>query len=319
MKVLKKIACLLVSMPLLVYSVVDSNHLNKSLKKAIADKKIDAIEQCLKQGADINIQYYDKPWERGFAPLHYAVETQDYATVLKLLEDPTINVNICSESGFTPLIYLMNSGTKDINININIVQALLEKGANPNKATEYGQSALSSVIDREVPYLNRNELVEILIKYNVDINAPGVSGFTALHSAAQQGDRDLVTFLLKRGADSTALTKSGMSPAQCAFSLGYSELSEELCAFAQIVTALQLEPSTIQSGCIDKAIALNKKALSLADNDLNTLYNMLIAIFTKTNRYDKIVNFKYTLKCFNKLLNNSINKKLIDLDIVTQY
>lgn len=317
MKVLKKIACLLVSMPLLAYSVVDSNHLNKSLKRAIADKKIDEIEQCLDQGADINIQYYDKQWEQGFAPLHYAVETQDYATVLKLLEYPTINVNICSESGFTPLIYLMNSGAEDINS--NIVQALLEKGADPNKATQYGQSALSSVIDREIPYLNRNELIEILIKYNVDINAPGVSGFTALHSAAQQGDRDFVTFLLKRGADPTALTSRCMTPAQCAFSLGYSELSEELCAFAQIVTALQSEPFILQSGCIDKAIALNKKALSLADNDLNTLYSMLIAIFTKTNRYDKIVNFKYTLKYFNKLFNNSINKKLIDLDIVTQY
>ena len=57
-------------------------------------------------------------------------------------------------------------------------------------------------------------MVEFLLDYGVDVNAPNEvrGGMTALHFAARGGHYEIVSLLLKRGADVAARTHTGATP-----------------------------------------------------------------------------------------------------------
>ena len=52
-------------------------------------------------------------------------------------------------------------------------------------------------------------LARVLLDAGADVNRQGEGGFTALHSAAQNGDEELVRLLLERGADPGLATADG--------------------------------------------------------------------------------------------------------------
>ena len=53
-------------------------------------------------------------------------------------------------------------------------------------------------------------------EHGAEINVPDWWGYTPLHYAATRGDNDLVRYLVERGADVTALSRLGQSPADMA-------------------------------------------------------------------------------------------------------
>lgn len=59
-------------------------------------------------------------------------------------------------------------------------------------------------------------LARLLLDAGADVNARAAEGFTALHTAAQNGDGALVRELLARGADPTARSADGRIPADLA-------------------------------------------------------------------------------------------------------
>jgi ankyrin repeat protein len=56
-------------------------------------------------------------------------------------------------------------------------------------------------------------LARLLLDSGAEVNGRGEGGFTALHSAAQNGDEDLARLLLERGADPSIATEDGKLPA----------------------------------------------------------------------------------------------------------
>jgi ankyrin repeat protein len=52
-------------------------------------------------------------------------------------------------------------------------------------------------------------LARLLLDSGADVNGRGEGGFTALHSAAQNGDEELARLLLERGADPSLATEDG--------------------------------------------------------------------------------------------------------------
>lgn len=112
---------------------------------------------------------------------------QNNIGVLKALINANINVNVNSKRGSLPLAWAV------LNSNINIVQLLLDKGADANAKTGLGNTALMFVSDRWIG--------QLLLKSGADINAKGVSGNTALIDATQCVKIDIVKFLLENGAD----------------------------------------------------------------------------------------------------------------------
>jgi len=59
-------------------------------------------------------------------------------------------------------------------------------------------------------------LARLLLDAGVDVNGQGEGGFTALHTAAQNGDEEFVRLLLDRGADVNLSTAQGKRPADLA-------------------------------------------------------------------------------------------------------
>jgi ankyrin repeat protein len=52
----------------------------------------------------------------------------------------------------------------------------------------------------------------LLLDHGADPNTRGDGGFTAMHTAAQNGDAELERLLLDRGADPAAATDDGRTP-----------------------------------------------------------------------------------------------------------
>ncbi len=49
-----------------------------------------------------------------------------------------------------------------------------------------------------------------------DVNARDNDGYTALHHAAARGDNEMILYLVEKGADVTALSRSGQTTADMA-------------------------------------------------------------------------------------------------------
>ena len=83
------------------------------------------------------------------------------------------------------------------------------------------------------------ELLKFLFQeYNVDPNTKFFEGMCALHFAAQEGDFETITFLLKWGADIDALTDDDWSPLQMALDADYRDIANYLTDYRDIANYL---------------------------------------------------------------------------------
>ena len=119
-------------------------------------------------------------------------------------EDPG-QATALSGDGFSALHLAVFGGQE------KAVRLLLEHGADPN--------ALSTNEEVRVPplgtaaFVRSLPLARLLLDSGADVNGRGEGGFTALHSAAQNGDEELARLLLERGADPSLTTDDGKRPA----------------------------------------------------------------------------------------------------------
>ena len=68
----------------------------------------------------------------------------------------------------------------------------------------------------------------MLIDNNAQVNVKQQAGATALHSAAQNGNVDLLILLLEHGADANIRMEGGKLPADLAREKGFVEIAEAL-------------------------------------------------------------------------------------------
>lgn len=112
-------------------------------------------------------------------------------------------INSFSPDGFTAL------GLASFFGHYNITELLLEKGANPNVASN-NQFHVAPI--HSACAISNYNIVEILIKKGADVNAKQMQGVTALHSAAHNGQTDIARLLIENGAEINAKTESGQTP-----------------------------------------------------------------------------------------------------------
>jgi uncharacterized protein len=130
----------------------------------------------------------------------------------EILTDDPAQATAFSDDGFTAL-HLAIFGRQE-----EAGRLLLDRGADPN--------ALSTNEQVRVPplgtaaFVRSTRLARLLLDAGADVNGRGEGGFTALHSAAQNGDEELARLLLERGADRTLAADDGRRPAD----LGLREL-----------------------------------------------------------------------------------------------
>ena len=195
---------------------------------------------------NINVQNKD-----GRTPLMYAFENGKIFIAQELLQsgaDPTIKTNngetvltmtmAPSLEYETDLIqWLLDTGAKSsdvCNLGITpliaaarngyarIVKVLLDDNADVNATDKYGRSALLE----SARFAKDMEVITLLVKRGADINAVDNDRNTALSLAAAShlDPVEVVRGLLKLGADSSMKNFDGMTPIQIAASLGRTEM-----------------------------------------------------------------------------------------------
>ena len=150
------------------------------------------------------------------------------------------NINALNEFGSTPLIIAVG------NADIPLIKLLIARGADLHIKNNEGDTALTlaghqsvvgadmvefedaqriaifrvllaagAKVTREIVNAadqDNLELVKLLLAHHADVNARSPNGMTALHCAVDRGYVEVVTFLLKRGADATLRNDAGQSP-----------------------------------------------------------------------------------------------------------
>lgn len=132
--------------------------------------------------------------------------------------DPSL-VASHSSDGWTPLHLAAFFGRADV------AAALLERGADVNvlSTNQMRNTPLHAAVAGR-----KYELVKLLLNENADVNATQTGGWTALHGASQNGDRDIVEVLLAKGAHRHAQADNNQTPLDLALGKGHHEVASVL-------------------------------------------------------------------------------------------
>jgi ankyrin repeat protein len=128
------------------------------------------------------------------------------ARLQELLDTDPLLARATSEDGFT-LLHLAVFAKQE-----EAAGFLIDHGADVNAR------ATASIAQVPPPgtaaFVGSVSLARLLLdRGGADVNGRGAGGFTALHTAANNGDEPLARLLLGRGADKTLADQSGTQPA----------------------------------------------------------------------------------------------------------
>ena len=226
----------------------------------------DAVKLLLEYNADVNV--HDRT---GKTALHYALQSKsrycydrrtacDKITDLAhLLLDGGASVNSTSENGETPFYIACSHGLTSVvnkmfqcgakvdancgkklpltaacsNGHLSVVQLLLINGANPNAQEEGIQDRYRCSLPLHIAAGEKSsELLELLLKYDADINVADTGGNTPLHRVVEYsvkfGPQSILDILLENKADVNLVNGSGETPMYRAASRGLLDVVSKM-------------------------------------------------------------------------------------------
>lgn len=155
-------------------------------------------KMLVKQGAKVN-----SFCESGRGALHYAAANGNEPMVRYLLENgATCDLKDARET--TPLMLTLSIVPKGY---VSISRILLDCGADPNAADEYGQTALHFAATK-----GKKDAATLLIERGARVDSKDHEGRTPLHFAAAQGISRVLRLLIEKGADVQMKDKIGSMP-----------------------------------------------------------------------------------------------------------
>lgn len=157
------------------------------------------------------------------------VNQNNYAEMMLLLHQAGVDLNARDGSGQTPLHKACDSFDREK------IRVLLDLGANPDIANEFGKRPLDLLLDHYGYEMHQgDEMVSLLLKNRAN---PGISPSPAmrsapLHIAAAAGRTETVKLLLKYNAqaDVTDRSDAGMTPFLLACEYGHAGAAQALLA-----------------------------------------------------------------------------------------
>ena len=163
---------------------------DEKFAKAIKDEDLEAIQDDIKSGVDINERLPDMT----FKPIHVAVNTGNL-DIVKLLLDNGASINMKDTFGYTPLHHAANRKKNHDSMEINaklidIANLLIDRGANLNV------DSISDDTPLDLAARNGDlEMVELLINKGANLRYSE----KALHHASEKGHLPMVKYLVEKG------------------------------------------------------------------------------------------------------------------------
>ena len=168
---------------------------------------IEAAKKALDEGADINRQS-----DNGYTALMWAStysSRSPYDEMAKFLINAGADVNISANDGTTALLDAAEN-SKEITL------MLVEKGADITARRDDGRGIFTSCIFGILMGATDIELAELMLSKGADVNETATSGdvegWAAIHYACSNGNKELISFLIKKGANVRAKTADGKTP-----------------------------------------------------------------------------------------------------------
>ncbi len=159
------------------------------------------IELLLNKGTDVNV--VDEGSDgMGDSPLLIAIRNALPIDIIKALVEKGANVNYKNQEGDTPLIESVFD-----NASIEVVDFLIEKGADVNAQNEEGNTPLLAASMN-----GYTEIARSLIENGADLNLQSQGGETALIYASLHGNLELAALLLEKGANMNEQDVNGQTP-----------------------------------------------------------------------------------------------------------
>ncbi len=180
---------------------VDPTDGDTALLKAMSNGDSPATRLLIERGANLEVVN-----AIGYTPLQFAAGLE-HTALAKLLVDKGANVN--SRAGRLPaLIHATRTS------NLELVDYLLARGANPNQAASDGSTALIWACG---PGAGHIAVVESLVSHGAKVDAVAADGRTALSEAVANGYSDVAEELRAAGArDASTPAASSAPPAPIA-------------------------------------------------------------------------------------------------------
>ncbi len=145
------------------------------------------VLEALKNNLNVDINRLGYTF-KGIA-LHQAIWFGDQAIIQALLDrGADVNRPMTDEIGYTPL----HLAASELN-NKQVIEGLLNKGANINSQDKEGNTPLHLAVDKQ----NHASLQALLANNQIDLNIPNKNGFVPLYIAIWFGKKDIIDLLLK--------------------------------------------------------------------------------------------------------------------------
>ena len=170
-----------------IFFCMDNNSFKKCLEVSRSWNDLLTSESFLRRGKNIFCKDIQKE-------LRLAAERGNVDIIRRVLSSFMVDMNFKTERNRSPLILAARKGHKDV------VKLLLDRGAEPNMADQYGGTPLHFAALE-----GHKDVVQLLLDGGAEPNMADEHEFTPLHLAAFKGHKDVVQLLLDKGAQPNRL------------------------------------------------------------------------------------------------------------------
>lgn len=181
----------------------------------------------------------------GNTALHYSVSHGNFDIVSVLLDSKVTNPNILNKAGYT-CIMLISLAAINNDTHRAVVRRLFSLGDVNIRASQHGQTALMLAVSH-----GRLEIVQLLVESGADLNVRDEDGSSALMCAAEHGQVDIVKYLITQpDTDIYAKDNDGLTALAVAMEAGHRDLGVVLYADMSMsrgtspYSSMRLRPST---------------------------------------------------------------------------
>uniref|UniRef100_A0A3B4AVR3 Uncharacterized protein n=1 Tax=Periophthalmus magnuspinnatus TaxID=409849 RepID=A0A3B4AVR3_9GOBI len=201
---------------------------NISCQKSTAPHAVDIYLSTFQDVSPMVLQYVvNMADSNGNTALHYCVSYSNFGVVKKLLNTDVCNVNQQNKAGYTPIMLAALASVTSPE-HMSVVKELFSKGDVNAKASQAGQTALMLAVSN-----GSLEMVQALLEQGAEVNLQDDEGSTALMCASEHGHEEILKLLLQQPNCDATLTDSDESTAlSIALEGGHKEIAVLLYAHA---------------------------------------------------------------------------------------